>query len=129
MDRGSCFAGFGVEFAPVSKPKELFSGRSEKIMPTPRLGDARRAFRCHYSGAIWNSRSHLISDTRCGLSWSPPRRGIEVLVSYALNPIELTNRFLRFPRVRQQTRGNFSFQNLLRIFIIGGARFVIRFPH
>jgi hypothetical protein len=59
----------------------------------------------------------------------PPRRGIEVLVSYALNPIELTNQFLRFPRVRQQTRGNFSFQNLLRIFIIGGARFVIRFPH
>ena len=38
--------------------------------------------------------------------------GFEVLVNHALNSIEITNPFLRFPRVRQQTRGNFSFQGV-----------------
>jgi hypothetical protein len=44
-----------------------------------------------------------------GNSWPPSRHGFGVLVNYALDPIELTNQFLRFPRVRQLTRGNFSF--------------------
>jgi hypothetical protein len=68
MDRGMCFAGFELEFARVSKPKEAVSCRREKNMSTPRLGDARRPFRCHYSGAIeQNSKSHLIStrETAC----------------------------------------------------------------
>ena len=44
----------------------------------------------------------------------------EVLVNFAFNSIELTNQFLLFPRVRQQTRGNISFQCLQLIFVIGG---------
>jgi hypothetical protein len=46
--------------------------------------------------------------------------GFEVLVNYALNSFGLTNQFLQFPRVRQQTRGNFSLQYLQRILIVGG---------
>jgi hypothetical protein len=67
VDRGLYFAGFGLEFEPVSKPKEARPGRSEKIC-LPHLGDARRPFRCHYSGAIeQNSKSHFIStrETAC----------------------------------------------------------------
>jgi hypothetical protein len=68
------------------------------------------------SGAIGqNSQSHLIStreaDCRKFLV-AVATGGFEVLVNYALHSIELTNQFLRFPRVRQQTRGNFSFQYL-----------------
>jgi len=62
--------------------------------------------------------------------------GFEVLVNYALHSIGLTNQFLRFPRVRQQPRGNFFFSISLahfhrwwnRIGGSSGARFVIRFP-
>jgi hypothetical protein len=90
-----------------------FRPHRKNIHTPPRLGDARQAFRCHYPGAIGRNRqSHLIStrEAACRNSWSPPRHGCEVLVDYALNATALTNPFLRFPRVRQQARGNFSFQ-------------------
>jgi hypothetical protein len=93
---------------------EAVSGAA-KNMSTPHLGDARRPFRWHYSGAIGqDSRSHLIStrETACRKLVAASRHDFEVLVNYAFNPIELTNHFLRFPRVRQQTRGNFLFQYL-----------------
>jgi hypothetical protein len=38
MDRGLYFAGFGLEFAPASKPKEAVSGGSKKKMFTPNRG-------------------------------------------------------------------------------------------
>jgi hypothetical protein len=127
MDRGLHFAGSGLEFAPVSEPTEAVFGGIEKNMSTPRLGDARGPFRCHYSGAIGrNSQSHLISTREAACRKflvAVSALGFEVLVNYALNSIELTNPFLRFPRVRQQARGNFSFQWGSR-----AARSVIRFP-
>jgi hypothetical protein len=43
MDPGLCFAGFGLEFARVSKPKDYRPQR--KNMSTPQLRDARRLFR------------------------------------------------------------------------------------
>jgi hypothetical protein len=91
---------------------EAVSGASKKYVSTPHLGDARRPFRCQYPGAIGqDSRSRLFStrERLAGNSWPTSPHGFEVLVNYALDPIKLTNQFLRFPLVRQQTRGNFSF--------------------
>jgi hypothetical protein len=38
MDRGMCFAGFELEFARVSKPKEAVSCRREKKYVHPPIG-------------------------------------------------------------------------------------------
>src|ERR1700730_12975838 len=77
-------------------------------MSTPQLGDARRPFRCHYSGAIGqNSQSHVISTREAAcrkLLAAVATGGAEVLVCYALNSIELTNQFLRFPRPEPKGR-------------------------
>lgn len=89
---------------------------------SPHLGDARRPFRSHYKGTIGQNSQSLSFSTReaAFLPVGIAPSGFEVLVNYALNSIELTNQFLLFPRVRQQTRGNISFQCLQLIFVVGG---------
>jgi hypothetical protein len=109
MDRGLYFAGFGLEFAPASKPKKAVSGGSKKKCLPP-IGGCAPTLSLPLIGRDWAEKPVApYCDTRSGLPWPPSRHGFEVLVNYALNVIELTNRFLRFPRVRQQTRGNFSY--------------------
>jgi hypothetical protein len=109
-----CFAGFGLEFARGSKPNEVVSGHIEKNMSTPDWGMRADPFVATIQARLGkNSHSHLISTRKRigGSSWSPSRQVVlRVLVNYALNLFDLTNQFLRFPRVRQQTRGNFSLQ-------------------
>ncbi|MGH6811390.1 MAG: hypothetical protein ACREDM_03295 [Methylocella sp.] len=108
------FAGFGLEFAWVCKPGVRPHRKKNNV--NPHLGDARRPFLRHYAGAIGQyNQSQLISTRGAACRKflaAVATGGFEVLENYALNSIELTKQFLRFPRVRQQTRGNFSFQYL-----------------
>jgi hypothetical protein len=101
--------------APAVAAKVL-RPRIEKIFLTPPTWGMRAG---HFAATIrarWVEQPVAFNfDTRSGLPETPvgiAPSGFEVLVNYALNSIELTNQFLRFPRVRQQTRGNFSFQYL-----------------
>ena len=79
------------------------------------LGDARRSLRRYYSAAIgqtpvafyYETRNY---ETRSALPGLPGKlaRGFPGAGGLCLNQIEfLTIPFLRFPRVHQQTRGNF----------------------
>jgi hypothetical protein len=117
MDPGVCLTEYWLKFAQFSKPKVDFfpaaAKKKENLPPDwgmragnfvatiqPRLG--RPASRTLFRHAKRHAEN----------SWWQSRLGFEVLVNRALDEIELTNPFLRFPRVRQQTRGNFSFQYL-----------------
>ena len=70
-------------------------------MSIPHLGDARRPFRRHYTGAIGqNSQSQLISTREAAcrkLLAAVATGGFEVLVNYALNLIELRINFSGSP--------------------------------
>jgi hypothetical protein len=115
MDRGMCFAGFEREFARVSKPKKAVPAAMKKICPPPDWGMRADPFVATIQARSSRTASRTLfrhAKRLAGNSWSPSRHGFEVLVNYALNSIELTNQLLRFPRVRQQTRGNFSCQYL-----------------
>jgi hypothetical protein len=100
-----------------SSQKEAVSGRIEKKFVYPHLGDARRRFCRHYAGVADRTVSRTLFRHTKRLAGNSlvavATGGFEVLVNGALNSVELTNQFLRFPRVRQQTRGNFSFEYLV----------------
>jgi hypothetical protein len=61
----------------------------------------------HKAAPYFDARSG-VQETRVAVATCD----FEVLVKYALTSFELTCQFHRFPRVRQQTRGNFSFEYL-----------------
>jgi hypothetical protein len=111
MERGLHFAGFGLEFARISKP-----AAPKKYVCLPPLGGCAPAISPPLIRArLGRTASRTLfrhAKRLAGNSGPASPSGFEVLVDYALNSIELTNPFLRFPRVRQQTRGNFLFQYL-----------------
>jgi hypothetical protein len=97
MDRRLYFAGFGLEFASVSEPKEA-------VLGYPPVGGCAPTLSLPLFRREWAEQPVArYFDTRSGLPETPgvATGGAEVLVYYALNSIELTNQFLRFPRVRQ----------------------------
>ncbi|MGA9728160.1 MAG: hypothetical protein WBQ84_12155, partial [Methylocella sp.] len=103
MDRGSCFAGFGLEFARLSKSKEAVSGRIEKICLPP-TGGCAPALSSPQFRRDWAEQpvaTYFDTDADCRkLLVAIATGGFEVLVNHALYSIQLTNKFLRFPRVR-----------------------------
>jgi len=115
MDLGLCFAGFGLEFARFSKPKEAVSGRIEKYVHPP-IGGCAPTLSLPLFRRDWAEQPvapYFDTQADCRkLLVAVATGGFEVLVNHALYSIELTNQLLLFPRVRQQTRGNFSFQHL-----------------
>jgi hypothetical protein len=115
MDRDMYFAGFELEFARFPSQGGCFLPPRKKYVHPP-IGGCAPAVSLPLFRRDWAEQPVApYFDTRSGLPEflvAVATGGFEVLVNYALNSIELTNQFLRFPRVRQQTRGNFSCQYL-----------------
>ena len=112
MDRGVCVAGFAIEFAWGCKPNAAVSGRRKKYVYPP-IGGCAPTLSSPLSRRDWAEQlvaPYFDTDADYRKLVALATGGFEVLVNHALYSIELTNQFLRFPRVRQQTRGNFSFQ-------------------
>jgi hypothetical protein len=76
MDRGLYFAGSGLEFAPVSKPKEAVFGRIEKIFIPPDWGMRADPFVATMQGRLGRTASRTLFRHAKGLagnSWAPSR--------------------------------------------------------
>ena len=97
----------------VPSQTRLFPAASKKICLPPDWGMRADPFVATIRARLGRTASRTLFRHGCGLPETLvaiATGGFEVLVNHALYSIELTNQFLRFPRVRQQTRGNFSFQ-------------------